>query len=99
MLSAYDVEFTFHRLFWVRHQLREFAWFFSLIASHRLAKYSKRDARTLAIEVGMQNSGLGVALAIKHFGAATALPGALFSLWHNLSGVSLARWWRSSDDS
>jgi len=65
----------------------------------RLAKYSKRDARTLAIEVGMQNSGLGVALAVKHFGAATALPGALFSLWHNLSGVSLARWWRSSDDS
>lgn len=65
----------------------------------RLLKYSKRDARTLAIEVGMQNSGLGVALAVKHFGAATALPGALFSLWHNLSGVFLARRWRSEDDS
>ncbi|WP_243546906.1 bile acid:sodium symporter family protein [Pseudodesulfovibrio tunisiensis] len=55
-----------------------------------------RDARTLAIEVGMQNSGLGVALAVKYFGVATALPGALFSLWHNISGVSLARIWRRS---
>lgn len=64
----------------------------------RLAKCSKRDARTLAIEIGMQNSGLGVALAVKHFGAASALPGALFSLWHNISGVSLARRWRRADD-
>ena len=60
----------------------------------RLFRYSRRDARTLAIEVGMQNSGLGVALAVKHFGVASALPGALFSLWHNLSGVGLARRWR-----
>jgi len=64
----------------------------------RLAKCSKRDARTLAIEVGMQNSGLGVALAVKYFGAASALPGALFSLWHNLSGVTLARKWRKHSD-
>lgn len=64
----------------------------------RLGKCSKRDARTLAIEVGMQNSGLGVALAVKHFGVASALPGALFSLWHNLSGVTLARKWRESKD-
>jgi BASS family bile acid:Na+ symporter len=64
----------------------------------RLAKCSKRDARTLAIEVGMQNSGLGVALAVKYFGAASALPGALFSLWHNLSGVTLARKWRQQSD-
>jgi len=62
----------------------------------RAAKCSEADARTIAIEVGMQNSGLGVALAVKHFGAATALPGALFSLWHNLSGVSLARRWKKS---
>lgn len=64
----------------------------------RLLRYSRRDARTVAIEVGMQNSGLGVALAVKHFGAATALPGALFSLWHNLSGVSLARRWRGHSE-
>ncbi|BDQ36734.1 bile acid:sodium symporter [Pseudodesulfovibrio nedwellii] len=65
----------------------------------RLARCSKRDARTLAIEVGMQNSGLGVALAVKHFGAVSALPGALFSLWHNLSGVALARRWKNAQDS
>lgn len=51
-------------------------------------------ARTLAIETGMQNSGLAVALAVKYFGAAAALPGAIFSLWHNLSGAVLASWWR-----
>ncbi|MEW8505380.1 MAG: bile acid:sodium symporter family protein [Candidatus Thiodiazotropha sp.] len=49
--------------------------------------------RTLAIEVGMQNSGLGVALAVKHFSAAAALPGALFSIWHNLTGSMLAGYW------
>lgn len=64
----------------------------------RLCKCSKRDARTLAIEVGMQNSGLGVALAVKHFGVASALPGALFSLWHNISGVALARRWRDASE-
>ncbi len=53
----------------------------------------ERICRTLAIEVGMQNSGLSVALAIKYFGAAAALPGALFSIWHNLSGSMLAGYW------
>jgi len=50
--------------------------------------------RTVAIEVGMQNSGLAVALAVTHFGALTALPGALFSIWHNVSGPLLASIWR-----
>ena len=54
----------------------------------------KRECRTLAIEVGMQNSGLAVALAVKYFSAAAALPGALFSIWHNLSGSLLAGMWR-----
>jgi BASS family bile acid:Na+ symporter len=64
----------------------------------RLARCTRRDARTIAIEVGMQNSGLGVALAVKHFGVASALPGALFSLWHNISGVYLAsRWNRKAE--
>ena len=54
---------------------------------------SETEARTLAIEVGMQNSGLSVALAIKHFSAAAALPGAIFSIWHNLSGAFLAGHW------
>lgn len=59
----------------------------------RLLGYSPTECRTLAIEVGMQNSGLAVALAIKYFSAAAALPGALFSIWHNLSGSLLAGFW------
>ena len=59
----------------------------------RLLGYAPRECRTLAIEVGMQNSGLAVALAIKHFSAAAALPGAVFSIWHNISGSTLAFIW------
>ena len=54
----------------------------------------ERECRTLAIEVGMQNSGLAVALAVKYFSVTAALPGALFSIWHNLSGSLLAGLWR-----
>ncbi|MEJ2423302.1 MAG: bile acid:sodium symporter family protein [Candidatus Thiodiazotropha sp.] len=53
----------------------------------------ERLCRTLAIEVGMQNSGLGVALAVKYFSVTAALPGAIFSIWHNLSGSVLAGFW------
>lgn len=60
----------------------------------RLLRLDTTTARTLAIEVGMQNSGLGVALAIKHFTPLAALPGALFSVWHNLSGSLLATVWQ-----
>lgn len=59
----------------------------------RLLGCGRREARTIAIEVGMQNSGLGVALAVKYFSAVAAVPGALFSVWHNLSGSVLAGWW------
>jgi BASS family bile acid:Na+ symporter len=55
--------------------------------------YEEKECRTLAIEVGMQNSGLAVALAIKYFSAAAALPGAIFSIWHNITGASLAYYW------
>jgi BASS family bile acid:Na+ symporter len=55
-------------------------------------------ARAVSIEVGMQNSGLGVALASTHFGELAALPSAMFSVWHNISGSALARWWRRSDN-
>ncbi len=58
-----------------------------------LASRDLRVSRTLAIEVGMQNSGLAVALAVQYFSAAAAIPGALFSIWHNLSGSALAAWW------
>lgn len=52
--------------------------------------------RTLSIEVGMQNSGLSVALAIKYFSPLAALPGAIFSIWHNIAGAALAGYWSST---
>jgi bile acid:Na+ symporter, BASS family len=51
-------------------------------------------SRTVSIEVGMQNSGLAAALATAHFGPVAALPGAIFSVWHNISGPLLATFWR-----
>ncbi len=59
----------------------------------RLLGWDERICRTIAIEVGMQNSGLGVALAVKYFSAVAAVPGALFSIWHNISGSMLASYW------
>ena len=59
----------------------------------RAFKLSHRDGKAIAVEVGMQNSGLGVALAAVHFAASplTAVPSALFSLWRI---TSQARCWR-----
>lgn len=59
---------------------------------------NEKDARTLAIEVGMQNSGLSVALAINYFSSIAALPGALFSVWHNIMGSALAAYWSYGKD-
>jgi len=61
----------------------------------KILRFSEKNARTIAIEVGMQNSGLGLALANQFFSAAVALPSALFSIWHNLSGVFVAKRWAS----
>jgi BASS family bile acid:Na+ symporter len=63
----------------------------------RIMGYDEKTARTLAIEVGMQNSGLSVALALKYFSPLAALPGAIFSIWHNLSGSLLASLWQQKD--
>ncbi len=59
----------------------------------RLIGIDIKQSQTIAIEVGMQNSGLGVALATQFFSATAALPGALFSVWHNISGSLLASVW------
>ncbi|MDQ8934345.1 bile acid:sodium symporter family protein [Acinetobacter rudis] len=61
----------------------------------RCFKLEYADCKAVSVEVGMQNSGLGVALATVHFAASplTALPSAIFSLWHNISGPALASYW------
>lgn len=67
-----------------------------LTGGYYLAKLFGQDekvCRTIAIEVGMQNSGLGVELAQTYFSALAALPGALFSIWHNITGSILAGYW------
>lgn len=53
--------------------------------------YPKRIA--ICVEVGMQNSGLACSLANQHFSAMAmaAVPGAIFSVWHNISGALLSR--------
>lgn len=56
----------------------------------KIFKLNMAKAKAVSIEVGMQNSGLAVSLAMIHFGAAAAIPGALFSVWHNISGSILA---------
>ena len=55
---------------------------------------SLKEKKTISIEVGMQNSGLGMALSILHFSKIVALPSAIFSLWHNISAVGLVYCWK-----
>lgn len=63
----------------------------------RVLGYDSVIARTVAIEVGMQNSGLSVALALKYYGAISALPGVVFSIWHNVSGALFASFWQARE--
>ena len=56
----------------------------------RLLRFEPAICRTIALEVGMQNSGLATALALKFFSPAAALPGAIFSVWLNITGAVFA---------
>ena len=62
----------------------------------RLAGCREALRRTVSIEVGMQNSGLGAALAAKHFPhlALAPVPAAISAVYHCLIGSVLAAWWR-----
>ncbi len=63
----------------------------------RLAGCKEALRRTISIEVGMQNSGLGAALATKHFPhlALAPVPAAISAVYHCLIGSLLAAWWRA----
>jgi len=71
----------------ILHNLLGFliGFFFARLCGMDLAKQ-----KAVAMEVGMQNSGLGVAIATAHFSPLAAVPSAIFSVWHNLSGSVLA---------
>ena len=59
----------------------------------RLLRLPDSKRRAISIEVGMQNSGLASSLATLHFAAypMATIPGAVFSVWHNISGAIVAR--------
>lgn len=59
----------------------------------RLLRLPAPKRKAISIEVGMQNSGLASSLATLHFAAypMATIPGAIFSVWHNISGALVAR--------
>lgn len=62
----------------------------------RLFRMQEVDARTVAIEVGLQNGGMASGLAIEVLKSdLAALPPAIFGPWMNMSGAALASWWKS----
>jgi bile acid:Na+ symporter, BASS family len=72
-----------------------------MLAGYYTSKWLGLDdktCRTIAIEVGMQNSGLAVVLAKNYFSAMAALPAGIFSIWHNISGSLFAGYWARKMD-
>ena len=56
----------------------------------KLAGLQERERRSIAIEVGMQNAGLAATLSSLSFGPLAALPAAVATIWHNISGAIFA---------
>jgi BASS family bile acid:Na+ symporter len=63
----------------------------------RAAGMTDDRVRACTFEVGLQNSGLAVALATAFFEPLVALPAALFSVWHNITGPALATYFSRED--
>ena len=80
----------------ILHNVGGLALGYLIAAALRLAEPKRR---ALCIEVGMQNSGLAASLAAVHFAAypMAAVPGAIFSVWHNVSGAFVARLFRKTN--
>ena len=68
-------------------------YFFAKLFGLNLAK-----RKAITLETGMQNSGLGAALAAAHFNPLAAVPSAIFSVWHNISGSVLATWFAKKEE-
>ena len=77
----------------ILHNLLGYAGGFGL---GKLLKMPPEKVKALSIEVGMQNSGLATSLAGTAFSglAMATVPGAVFSVWHNISGAVLAGFYR-----
>lgn len=79
----------------ILHNMCGFA--FGLGAGY-LLNLSKKKCTAISIEVGMQNSGLACTLANQHFSAMAlaTVPGAIFSVWHNVAGALIARLFKAT---
>lgn len=68
-------------------------------AAAKLTGMDRTKCRAISIEVGMQNSGLATSLAATHFAQypLATIPGAVFSVWHNISGALLADFYKSQN--
>lgn len=74
---------------------------FGLALGYGMAKIchlNSKKARTVSIEVGMQNSGMAASLAVMYFNPAAAIPGAIFSVWQNISGSLVANFFAHYDE-
>lgn len=79
MLGVVVVNFLGYLIGWYLARLYGFAYLYRI---------------TLMIELGMQNAGMGVALALQHFPAESALPGALFAVWCIITAAIASAWLR-----
>lgn len=58
---------------------------------------SEKKSRAITFEIGVENSGLAVALALAHLDPMAALPAAVMTVWEYLSGTMLAGYWGNKD--
>lgn len=81
----------------ILHNLLGYACGFGL---GKLLRMNASKTKALSVEIGMQNSGLATSLAGNAFPslAMATVPGAIFSVWHNLSGAVLANFYRKWED-
>jgi BASS family bile acid:Na+ symporter len=56
-----------------------------------IPRFDLKRKKTLAIEIGMQNAGLGVVLALKHFDETVAVPAAFYTIWCIISASIFVR--------
>lgn len=63
------------------------------LVSRRVFRLAQPDAQAVAFEVGLENTGLAIALVIGHLSPEAAIPAAIFGAWHNVTGSVLARFW------
>jgi len=67
-------------------------------AAARIYRFDVIRSRTLSIEVGMQNAGLGAVLSLKHFSSQSAIPNALFATWCIITASLLAELWARTSE-